>query len=54
MKRYEIETGKRLDRERIHLTTGAHRLWELAQEAGSPETHAIMVQAIETWASGAR
>ncbi len=54
VKRYEIETGKRLDRERIHLTTGAHRLWELAQEAGSPATHAIMVQAIETWASGAR
>lgn len=54
VRRYEAETGKRLDRERIDLTTGAHRLWELAQEAGSPETHEVMIAAVENWAAGAR
>ncbi|KFC67344.1 Phosphotransferase enzyme family protein [Devosia sp. LC5] len=54
VRRYETETGKQLDRERIHLTTGAHRLWELAQETGSPETHAIMIAAVEAWAASAR
>lgn len=52
--RYEAETGKRLDRERIDLTTGAHRLWELAQEAGSPETHATMIASVEAWVAGRR
>lgn len=52
--RYETETGKRLDRERIHLTTGAHRLWELAQEAGNPETHATMIASVGAWAAGLR
>lgn len=54
VRRYEAETGKRLDRERIELTTGAHRLWELAQEAGSPETHEIMIAAVAHWAASAR
>lgn len=51
VRRYEIETGKRLDRERIHLTTGAHRLWELAREADNPEMHAMMIEAVEAWAA---
>ncbi|UXN73682.1 aminoglycoside phosphotransferase family protein [Devosia sp. A8/3-2] len=51
VRRYEIETGKRLDRERIHLTTGAHRLWELAREADNPEMHAMMIEAVEAWAT---
>jgi len=47
---YERITGRALDRARIHLLTGVHRLWELAALANSPEHHATMIDSIAAWA----
>src|SRR5690606_2345867 len=33
---YERETGRHIDRDRVDLLTGTHRLWELAMEAHLP------------------
>jgi Ser/Thr protein kinase RdoA (MazF antagonist) len=48
---YERITGRTLDRARIHLLTGVHRLWELAALANSPEHHATMIDSVAAWAS---
>lgn len=48
---YERLTGRTLDRARIHLLTGVHRLWELAALADAPEHHATMIASIATWAA---
>lgn len=48
---YERITGRALDRARIHLLTGVHRLWEFAALAESPEHHATMIDSIAAWAS---
>ena len=47
---YERLTGRALDRARIHLLTGVHRLWELAALADAPEHHAAMIDAVTAWA----
>ena len=49
--RYEQRSGRRLDRDRIALLTGAHRLWELAVEAGQAAPVADMLAAVERWAN---
>ena len=48
---YERLTGRVLDRARIHLLTGVHRLWELAALAGAPEHHATMIASVAAWAA---
>lgn len=47
---YEQITGRKLDRDRIHLLTGVHRLWELAALAEAPEHHATMIDSVAAWA----
>ncbi|WLR92632.1 phosphotransferase family protein [Shinella zoogloeoides] len=47
---YEQLTGRPLDRARIHLLTGVHRLWELAALADTPEHHATMIASVAAWA----
>lgn len=48
---YERLTGRALDRARIHLLTGLHRLWELAALADAPEHHATMIGSVRNWAA---
>ncbi|WP_411034400.1 phosphotransferase family protein [Shinella sp. BYT-45] len=48
---YERLTRRRLDRARIRLLTGVHRLWELAALADAPEHHAAMVDSVAAWAA---
>ncbi|MDX3977068.1 aminoglycoside phosphotransferase family protein [Shinella sp.] len=48
---YEHLTGRMLDRARIHLLTGVHRLWELAALADAPEHHATMIASVAAWAA---
>lgn len=48
---YEQLTGRALDRARIHLLTGVHRLWELAALAEASEHHATMIASIAAWAA---
>lgn len=47
---YERLTDRALDRTRIHLLTGVHRLWELAALADAPEHHAAMTASVAAWA----
>lgn len=47
---YELLTGRSLDRTRIHLLTGVHRLWELAALGDAPEHHATMIASVAAWA----
>jgi aminoglycoside phosphotransferase (APT) family kinase protein len=47
---YERITGKLLDRERIALLTGVHRLWELAEVADDPTHIALMLRHVVEWA----
>lgn len=48
---YERLTDRALDRTRIHLLTGVHRLWELAVLAKAPEHHATMIASVAAWAA---
>ncbi len=48
---YERLTGRMLDRARIHLLTGVHRIWELAALADAPEHHATMIDSVAAWAA---
>lgn len=48
---YEQLTGRALDRARIRLLTGVHRLWELAALADAPEHHATMIASVADWAA---
>lgn len=45
---YERHSGRRLDHERIAVLTGAHRLWELAVTAGTPDA-ADMLVGVRVW-----
>lgn len=47
---YEAITGKALDRERIHLLAGVHRLSELAELADQPEHVPAMLGYVAEWA----
>ncbi|MGK9167272.1 aminoglycoside phosphotransferase family protein [Inquilinus limosus] len=50
---YEVLTGRSIDRRRIAILTGAHRLWELAELAGDPEHLPMMVRSFADWAATA-
>ncbi len=47
---YEILTGRKLDRRRIALLTGVHRLSELAALAHDPEHVPAMIRHVAEWA----
>lgn len=47
--RYERITGRAVDRRRVALMTGVHRLWELALEAEDPETAPLMLRSVAAW-----
>jgi aminoglycoside phosphotransferase (APT) family kinase protein len=46
---YEIEAGRPIDRWRVDVLTGAHRLWELAEVADYPDHIGMMLQAVIQW-----
>lgn len=48
---YEALTGRALDRTRIAILTGVHRLSELAEYAHDPERVGMMVRSVEDWAA---
>ncbi|MBX4959679.1 aminoglycoside phosphotransferase family protein [Rhizobium lentis] len=50
---YEMLTGRRLDRRRIAILTGFHRLSELAELADDPANVEQMIQSAATWAAAA-
>lgn len=50
---YERVSGRSLDRRRMALITGAHRLWELATEAKDPAAVPPMLAALEKWRTSA-
>lgn len=45
---YERHSARRLDHERIAVLTGAHRLWELAVTAGTPDA-VDMLAGVRAW-----
>ncbi|HWK68525.1 MAG TPA: aminoglycoside phosphotransferase family protein [Rhizobiaceae bacterium] len=47
---YEGRTGRRLDRRRIEILTGAHRLSELAELADDPGHRPAMIKHVAEWA----
>ncbi|OWJ64662.1 phosphotransferase family protein [Inquilinus limosus] len=50
---YEALTGLALDRRRIAILTGTHRLWELAELADDPEHLPMMVRSVVDWVAAA-
>ncbi|KKZ86942.1 aminoglycoside resistance protein [Rhizobium phaseoli] len=50
---YEILTGRRLDRRRIAIMTGFHRLSELAELADDPANVEQMIRSAANWAAAA-
>jgi Ser/Thr protein kinase RdoA (MazF antagonist) len=46
---YETETGRSLDRRRIDVLSGMHRLTELAELADDPEQAPEMIRYLATW-----
>ncbi|WP_106795331.1 aminoglycoside phosphotransferase family protein [Rhizobium sp. H4] len=50
---YEILTGRRLDRRRIAVLTGFHRLSELAELADDPANVEQMIRSAAAWAASA-
>ncbi|MGO1078525.1 phosphotransferase family protein [Inquilinus sp. CA228] len=50
---YEALTGRGLDRRRIAILTGMHRLWELAELADDPEHVPTMVRSFAEWVATA-
>ncbi|MDC7743724.1 phosphotransferase family protein [Rhizobium binxianense] len=50
---YEMLTGRKLDRRRIAILTGFHRLSELAELADDPAHVELMVRNVATWAAAA-
>jgi aminoglycoside phosphotransferase (APT) family kinase protein len=50
---YEMLTGRRLDRWRIAIMTGFHRLSELAELADDPANVEQMIRSVATWATTA-
>lgn len=47
---YEAETGRRIDRKRVAVLSGMHRLSELAELADDPEHAPTMIRSVEFWA----
>ncbi|WP_457582605.1 phosphotransferase family protein [Ensifer canadensis] len=48
---YEELTGSKLDRQRIAVLTGMHRLSELAELVDDPEHAPTMLRSVEAWAA---
>ncbi|UJW85280.1 phosphotransferase family protein [Devosia sp. SL43] len=48
---YEHLTGRHIDRRRVAVLTGAHRLWELAAEADKPDEVLGMLASVAAWAN---
>ncbi|TNC49621.1 hypothetical protein FHG66_10970 [Rubellimicrobium rubrum] len=46
---YEVESGHPIDRQRVDILTGAHHLWELAEEADSSAHIEIMIENVRQW-----
>lgn len=46
---YEVEADRAIDRRRVDILTGAHRLWELAEVADDPTHTEIMLQGVIHW-----
>jgi aminoglycoside phosphotransferase (APT) family kinase protein len=46
---YEGHTGRVIDRDRVALLTGVHRLWELAMEAHLPDHVPALLASLEAW-----
>lgn len=46
---YERHAGRPIDRERVAVLTGTHRLWELAGEAHLPDNVPGLVRSLEDW-----
>ena len=51
---YETLTGRRLDRRRIAILTGFHRLSELAELAGDPTYVSAKIDSVAAWAAADR
>jgi aminoglycoside phosphotransferase (APT) family kinase protein len=49
---YERQTGRALDRNRIVILTGMHRLWELSECADNPERREVALKSVAAWAAG--
>jgi hypothetical protein len=47
---YEALTGRAIDRRRVDLLTGAHRLWELAELADDSAHAPAMIRSVADWA----
>ena len=54
MSAYEGMTGRVIDRQRVSILTGYHRLSELAEMADRPEDLPMMIGHVETWARTAQ
>ena len=48
---YEPLSGRPIDRRRVAMLTGTHRLWELAELAGQPEHIDHKIKMIALWAA---
>ncbi|WP_054310617.1 aminoglycoside phosphotransferase family protein [Mesorhizobium sp. 1M-11] len=51
---YEILSGCALERERVEVLTGAHRLWELAEAVDDPPRIPFMIDHFSYWAAALR
>jgi hypothetical protein len=51
---YERSSGRPVDRERVAVLTGTHRLWEVAGEAHLPENLPSLLRSLENWAEVVR
>jgi aminoglycoside phosphotransferase (APT) family kinase protein len=47
---YESHAGRKLDRRRIDVLTGAHRLWELGEMADDPAHRQLAIDSVTAWA----
>lgn len=48
---YEHHTTRAIDRDRVAVLTGVHRLWELAVVAGNPTREAEILPYVTAWAN---
>jgi Ser/Thr protein kinase RdoA (MazF antagonist) len=48
---YESFTGRNLDRRRIDILTGTHRLWEMGETAGDPANRQLAIDNVAAWAA---
>jgi aminoglycoside phosphotransferase (APT) family kinase protein len=51
---YEALTGRLIDRERVDVLTGAHRLWELSEAVGKPDDVVARLRSLTWWLDDSR